>query len=127
MESIFAKEPGFVPRDAPALGLVPVRFHEFTDEAEANAYAIADNRLSEVAEWDDVLLGDVLAEIRALDERMLLLETGFRQRGDRPTDSRDRRAGDVVEDPGARSTRPMSCTRSGRRRSARCGRSRARR
>jgi DNA modification methylase len=76
LEAILQKEPGFVPRDAPAPGLVPVRFHEFVDEAEANAYAIADNKLVEVAEWDEQLLGSVFAELRTLDER-LLAETGF--------------------------------------------------
>jgi hypothetical protein len=75
-EAILQKEPGFVPRDAPGPGLVPVRFHEFVDEAEANAYAIADNKLVEAAEWDEQLLGSVFAELRTLDER-LLAETGF--------------------------------------------------
>jgi DNA modification methylase len=76
LESILAKEPSFVPRDAPGVGLVPVRFHEFTDEAEAAAYAIADNKLSEIAEWDEQMLGEVMQEIRALDDK-LLRETGF--------------------------------------------------
>lgn len=76
LESLLAEDPSFVPRDAPGPGLVPVRFHEFRDEAEANAYAIADNRLAEKSEWDDQLLGAVLEEIRALDEGMLEF-TGF--------------------------------------------------
>ena len=75
--SILAGEPGFVPRDAPGVGLVPVRFHEFTDEAEANAYAIADNRLTETAEWDDdAPQRTCCAKSRASDEK-LLAETGF--------------------------------------------------
>jgi len=76
MESILASEPGFVPRDAPGVGLVPVRFHEFTDESEANAYALADNKLNEAAEWDEALLSEVMKELRAADEA-LLAETGF--------------------------------------------------
>jgi hypothetical protein len=76
MESILATEPTFVPRDSPGLGLVPVRFYEFTDDAEAAAYAIADNKLNEAAEWDDALLAEVLAEIGATDQA-LLAETGF--------------------------------------------------
>src|SRR5512144_1197610 len=32
-EAILQEEPGFVPRDAPGPGLVPVRLHEFVDEA----------------------------------------------------------------------------------------------
>ncbi|MFT3838957.1 MAG: DNA methyltransferase [Myxococcaceae bacterium] len=76
LESLLAAEAGFVPRDAPGAGLVPVRFHEFADESEAAAYAIADNRLSEISEWDDEKLGEVFAELRRIDES-LLLETGF--------------------------------------------------
>ncbi len=76
LELILAEEPAFVPRDAPGVGLVPVRFYEFTDEAEANAYAIADNKLSEIPDWNDDLLGEVLSEIRALDEKQLA-ETGI--------------------------------------------------
>ncbi len=76
LESIWAKEPRFVPRDAPGVGLVPVRFHEFTDDAEAAAYAIADNKLSEIAEWDEDQLGQIFAELKAVDEA-LLMETGF--------------------------------------------------
>src|SRR5581483_10779330 len=34
LESLLANEAGFVPRDAPGSGLVPVRFHEFADESE---------------------------------------------------------------------------------------------
>jgi DNA modification methylase len=76
LESLLENEAGFVPRDAPGAGLVPVRFHEFADESEAAAYAIADNRLSEVAEWDDEKLGEVFAELQRLDAS-LLAETGF--------------------------------------------------
>lgn len=76
MESILREDAAFVPRDAPGPGLVPVRFHEFADEAEANAYAVADNKLAEAAEWDDQLLSDVLRQIGTIDAR-LLEETGF--------------------------------------------------
>ena len=76
MDQLRAENSDFVPRDAPGPGLVPVRFHEFTDEAEAAAYGIADNKLAEYAEWDEALLGEVLQEIRAFDDQ-LLLETGF--------------------------------------------------
>ncbi len=76
LESILQAEPGFVPRDAPGVGLVPVRYHEFTDEAEANAYALADNKLNEAAEWDSALLAEVMTDLRASDET-LLADTGF--------------------------------------------------
>lgn len=76
LEQILREQPGFVPRDAPGAGLVPVRFHEFTDDAEAAAYAIADNKMVELAEWDDDLLSKVLADIRSTDDK-LLAEMGF--------------------------------------------------
>lgn len=67
LESILRDEPGFVPPGAPegtTPGFVPVVFHPFASEADANAYAIADNRLNELAEWDRDALDDVL---RGLD------------------------------------------------------------
>jgi ParB-like chromosome segregation protein Spo0J len=76
LESILKEAPGFVPRDAPGTALVPVRFHEFTDETEANAYALADNKLNEIATWDDEGLAQILADIRTSDS-LLLEETGF--------------------------------------------------
>src|SRR5581483_7691263 len=99
LELILAKEPGFVPRDAPGVGLVPVRFHEFTDEAEAAAYAIADNKLTELAEWDEQKLGEIFAEIKLADET-LLAETGFAA-GDIEQFIREASGPDLVgEDPG---------------------------
>lgn len=46
---------------------MPVRFHEFASEPEADAYALADNRLNELAEWDDEGLARVLAELSPED------------------------------------------------------------
>jgi DNA modification methylase len=76
LEQIVRQDPTFVPRGAPGAGLVPVRFHEFANEAEANAYAIADNKLAEIAEWDEQRLGEIMQELRVLDDK-LLAETGF--------------------------------------------------
>lgn len=61
------------------LGLetVPVRWLDL-DPADARALALADNRLGDIAEWDDAALALVLAELRAADET-LLAETGFSQ------------------------------------------------
>ena len=104
LQMILEEDPEFVPRDAPGVGLVPVRFHEFTDESEAAAYAIADNRLSEIATWDEELLGEVLAEIRAFDDE-LLMETGF---GEAAIDRLIREAGGNAsggEDPGSQTDR----------------------
>ncbi len=100
MESILASEASFVPRDAPGPGLVPVRFHEFTDEAEANAYALADNKLNEAAEWDEALLVDVIKELRATDEA-LLSETGFSDAELRSLISGADGGGGAGSDPGA--------------------------
>jgi site-specific DNA-methyltransferase (adenine-specific) len=46
------------------LDKVPVRFLDL-DPAQARALALADNRLGEVAEWDDGMLSEVLAELEA--------------------------------------------------------------
>ena len=64
MRSLLAEEPAFVPKGAPGPGLVRVVFHEFDNEAEANAYALADNRLNEIAEWDDGMLLEIVREIQ---------------------------------------------------------------
>lgn len=41
-------------------GAVPVRWGEWTD-TEADALALADNRLGEIATWDDAALAEILA------------------------------------------------------------------
>ena len=46
------------------LDKVPVRFLDL-DPAQARALALADNKLGEVAEWDDGMLAQVLAELEA--------------------------------------------------------------
>jgi hypothetical protein len=44
--------------------LVPVlRGVSFTDEAEAKAYLLADNRLTEIGGWDDAALSEMLKEL----------------------------------------------------------------
>ena len=48
----------------------------FKSEAEADAYALADNRLGEIAEWDEAALPDILRGIQAADESLLAL-TGW--------------------------------------------------
>ena len=54
---------------------VPVRWLDL-DPAEAHALALADNRLGEIATWDDAKLAEVLAELRANDDT-ILAATGF--------------------------------------------------
>ena len=100
MEKLLREDPKFIPRDAPGVGLVPVRFHEFTDEAEANAYAIADNKLSELASWDDDLLAQVMKEIGTADQA-LLAETGFSDKELKALLGDDGAGGGAGADPGA--------------------------
>lgn len=64
-DTLLAEDPNYTPRHAPGPGLVPVREVEFTSEAEADAYALADNRLGELAEWDDAGLVAVLRDLEA--------------------------------------------------------------
>jgi len=46
-------------------------------EAHAVAYAIADNRTAELAEWDLENLADILVEMKEIDVEGLLDSTGF--------------------------------------------------
>jgi len=64
LESILEVDPGFVPKGAPegtSPGEAPVRWQTFESEAEADAYALADNRLNELADWNDDQLAEILA------------------------------------------------------------------
>ena len=56
---------------------VPVIRLEHLTEAQARAFAIADNRLSELSSWDEGLLREVLVELAALDLDFSLEDTGF--------------------------------------------------
>lgn len=64
-------DPSFVPLGAPGPGLVPVRFHEFRSELEADAYALADNKLGEIALWNVDKLGAVIARVHKDDASAL--------------------------------------------------------
>jgi hypothetical protein len=65
MLQLLTRDNGFTVRGAPGPGMVPVRYHPFRSENEANAYTIADNRLGEAAEWDDSLLVVALQELQS--------------------------------------------------------------
>ncbi|EEW24380.1 site-specific DNA-methyltransferase [Rhodobacter ferrooxidans] len=93
---------------AAMLGLkeVPVIRLSHLDETERRAYRIADNKLPELAKWDDAALGDEVAFLRAEDFDISLL--GFPEdelaalladADDRPTISDD--AADAIPDPPA--------------------------
>lgn len=89
---------------------VPVRFMNLS-EKEADALALADNRLGEISSWDDGLLGDILAE---LDEDGFDIDVvGFSQQEidqlmgnwvdpffDDDDDSMDNEGNDQIEDNG---------------------------
>jgi DNA modification methylase len=74
-ELVQEKGPAWAPKGAPGPGLVPVRLVEFASEAEASAYAIADNRLGELAEWDEPARDEILREIAS--DRELFDATGY--------------------------------------------------
>jgi len=65
-------------RAAKQLGIdkVPVRFLDL-DPADAKLLALADNKLGEIADWDDESLAQVLLELRNDDADLLL--SGFDQ------------------------------------------------
>jgi len=90
------------------LGLtqVPVRFMDL-DPADAHLMALADNKLSELASWDDELLGQLLESLRAEDVD-LITGTGFsdaeirrllRDNDDPPGSGDDPGAGEPPEEP----------------------------
>src|SRR3979490_144389 len=54
----------------------PIRL-EHLSEAQARAFMIADNRLTEIASWDDRLLGEQLRELSELNLEFSLEVTGF--------------------------------------------------
>lgn len=68
IRSILTEDPAFVAKGAPGPGMVRVVFHDFDGEEEAAAYAIADNRLNEIAEWDRGLLGEHLMRMTPEDQ-----------------------------------------------------------
>ena len=76
---------------AKQLGLaeVPVRFLELSDN-DAKLLSLADNKLGEIAEWDDGVLGEVLKELLAEDAN--LAAAGFE------ADELDRLLGEFAAD-----------------------------
>jgi ParB-like chromosome segregation protein Spo0J len=56
---------------------VPTISLEHLTEAQARAFMIADNRLTEIASWDDRLLGEQLRELSELNLEFSLELTGF--------------------------------------------------
>lgn len=66
LETCLASDPTFIPEGAPEgvrPGMAPVHFHEFPSDEAAAAYAIADNRLNELARWDAPVLSELLASL----------------------------------------------------------------
>jgi len=64
---------------AKSIGLneIPVIRLDDLSEAQARAFAIADNRLCENATWDERLLGEIFVELAALNLDFGLEDTGF--------------------------------------------------
>jgi DNA modification methylase len=56
---------------------LPVIRLEHLTAAQARAFAIADNRLSEISTWDDRLLGEILRDLAAVELDFGLEATGF--------------------------------------------------
>src|SRR5207253_3792089 len=56
---------------------VPTISLEHLSEAQARAFMIADNRLTEIASWDDRLLAEQLRELSELELDFSLEVTGF--------------------------------------------------
>ena len=98
------------------LGLkeVPTIALDHLSETQARAFMIADNRLGELASWDDARLGLELQELKSLDLDFSIEATGFEVKeielriggavgraGDAvQSPSKDGRSGDAVDDRG---------------------------
>lgn len=63
MRSLLSSDPDFLLSGSPGPGFVPVRRCSFASEAEAQMFALADNKLGEEARWDSPLLADLLADL----------------------------------------------------------------
>lgn len=73
---------------------------------QLRAFAIADNRLTEVARWDDAMLGEIFAELSSIDLDFSLEVTGFtmgeidlRIEGLQPFDAQETSAVDPADEP----------------------------
>lgn len=67
MQALLGEDPTYVPAGCPAVGVVPVRFVEFASQNEADAYALADNRITEATPWDGAGLAAVLRDLSDVD------------------------------------------------------------
>ena len=56
---------------------VPIIRLDHLSPEQAKAFAIADNRLTENSTWDEILLGEVFAELSELELNFSLEDTGF--------------------------------------------------
>lgn len=56
---------------------LPVIYVDFGSEDKAEMFAIADNRASEWAEWDEDMLVDLLGQRKSLPDRKMAKLTGF--------------------------------------------------
>lgn len=64
-QMILRADPGaYLATDAPGPALIPVRVVEFASETEANAYALADNRLTEANPMEPLDVAAILKEIQ---------------------------------------------------------------
>lgn len=71
LAKILESEPGFIPKGAPAAGVFPTRLFEFESEDEADAYALADNRLPQLAGWNAAKLTTAMERIRHRDSGLV--------------------------------------------------------
>jgi DNA modification methylase len=76
IEKLLRADPSFVAKGAPGPGLVPVHWHEFANDAEAEAYALADNALGELAGWDLGAAQQILEGIRSQDAALAAIVAG---------------------------------------------------
>jgi ParB-like chromosome segregation protein Spo0J len=73
--TLLAKDPTWAAPDAPGPGMVPVRFVDVSDD-DATRIAIADNRLGDIATWNEDDLSKLLGEFDLDDLSSLGFDAG---------------------------------------------------
>lgn len=67
LRMLLADDPGFIPLGCPAPGMVPVRYHAFASQNEADVYALADNQLTIATPYDEDELTNILRDLNEAD------------------------------------------------------------
>ena len=77
MRKLLAENAAFALAGSPGPGFVPVRRCSFPSEHAAELFALADNKLGEVAQWDSAQLSTILSDLTSTLGLSALAASGF--------------------------------------------------